>query len=150
MERSLFTSNQETLGLMDRKEQAEATKSIILEHTHAELAENRSNGDESATCVTGKEAACSPWKVFISTFITIFLAEIGDKTQVSTLLMSAEFHNPWVVFAGAGTALVTTTLLGVLVGRWLSTRLSPRTLDIAAGILLALISVGLIIDVIQM
>ncbi|MEX0268669.1 TMEM165/GDT1 family protein [Leptolyngbyaceae cyanobacterium UHCC 1019] len=92
----------------------------------------------------------SSWKVFTSTFVTIFLAELGDKTQMSTLLMSAEFHKPWVIFAGAGTALVATTLIGVWVGQWLSSRLSPRTLDIAAGILLALISVWLVWDVAQM
>jgi len=89
------------------------------------------------------------WKVFGSTFITIFLAELGDKTQVSTLLMTAEFHNPWVVFGGAASALVTTSLLGVLVGQWLSTRLSPKTLDIGAGIVLAAIAVGLLWEVIQ-
>lgn len=90
------------------------------------------------------------WRIFSSTFVTIFLAEIGDKTQVSTLLMSAEFHQPWVVFWGAGTALVATTLLGVWVGTWLSARLSPRTLDLAAGILLALISASLFWDGWQM
>ncbi|MCY7390851.1 MAG: TMEM165/GDT1 family protein [Leptolyngbyaceae cyanobacterium CAN_BIN12] len=92
----------------------------------------------------------SAWKVFTSTFITIFLAELGDKTQVSTLLMSAEFHNPWVIFAGAGTALILTTLIGVWVGQWLSSRLSPRTLDVAAGIILALISAWLVWDVARM
>ncbi|MBM0741176.1 TMEM165/GDT1 family protein [Phormidium sp. CLA17] len=92
----------------------------------------------------------SSWKVFTSTFVTIFLAELGDKTQMSTLLMSAEFHKPWVIFAGAGTALVATTLIGVWVGQWLSTRLSPRTLDVAAGILLALISAWLVWDVVQL
>ena len=94
--------------------------------------------------------AVSAWKVFTSTFVTIFLAELGDKTQMSTLLMSAEFHNPWVIFAGAGVALVFTTLIGVWVGQWLSARLSPRTLDIAAGIMLALISAWLVWDVVQM
>ncbi|MGI0489046.1 TMEM165/GDT1 family protein [Pantanalinema rosaneae CENA516] len=92
----------------------------------------------------------SIWTIFTSTFITIFLAELGDKTQVSTLLMSAEFHQPWVVFAGAATALITTSLLGVLIGRWLATRLSPKTLDTAAGIILALLSVGLLWDVLRM
>jgi putative Ca2+/H+ antiporter (TMEM165/GDT1 family) len=92
----------------------------------------------------------SSWKVFTSTFVTIFLAELGDKTQMSTLLMSAEFHNPWVIFAGAGTALVLTTLIGVWVGQWLSSRLSPRTLDVAAGVMLALISAWLVWDVAQM
>ncbi len=92
---------------------------------------------------------CQGWKVFATTFATIFLAELGDKTQVSTLLMSAEFHAPWVVFTGAAAALIATSLLGVLVGRWLSTRLSPRTLDTAAGITLALISVWLLWDVLS-
>ncbi len=92
----------------------------------------------------------SAWKVFSSTFITIFLAELGDKTQVSTLLMSAEFHKPWIIFAGAGTALILTTLIGVLVGQWLSSRLSPRTLDVAAGIMLALIAAWLVWDVVQL
>ncbi|MBF2026793.1 MAG: TMEM165/GDT1 family protein [Oscillatoriales cyanobacterium C42_A2020_001] len=101
-------------------------------------------------CITEEQPGCPPWRVVTSTFITIFLAEIGDKTQVSTLLMSAEFHKPWTVFLGAGAALVATTLLGVWLGQWLSTRLSPRTLDVAAGILLALISASLIWDVLQM
>lgn len=97
--------------------------------------------------VTAPDSSNQGWKVFAATFVTIFLAELGDKTQVATLLMSAEFHAPWIVFSGAAAALITTSLLGVLVGRWLSTCLSPRTLDIAAGITLALISVGLLWDV---
>lgn len=93
------------------------------------------------------EVGHSFWKVFTTTFITIFLAELGDKTQMATMLMSAESHQPWLIFAGAGAALIATTLLGVLVGRWLSTRLSPRTLDVSAGILLLLISAWLVWDV---
>lgn len=89
------------------------------------------------------------WTVFGSTFLTIFLAEIGDKTQLATLLMSAESHAPWVVFAGAASALVTTSLLGVLVGQWLATRLSPRTLEIAMAVLLLVISALLLGDVAQ-
>lgn len=103
----------------------------------------------SAASAVAKTRPWQAWRIFGSTFITIFLAELGDKTQVSTLLMSAEFHAPWVVFAGAASALITTSLLGVLVGRWLSSRLSPKTLDTAAGIMLALISAWLIFDVIQ-
>jgi len=87
------------------------------------------------------------WKVFGTTFVTIFLAELGDKTQVATLLMSAEFHAPWIVFTGAATALIATSFLGVMAGRWLSTFLAPKTLDTAAGITLALISAWLLWDV---
>jgi len=88
-------------------------------------------------------------QVFCSSFVTIFLAELGDKTQVTTLLMSAESQSPWVVFAGAGSALVLTSLLGVLLGQWLSTRLAPRTLEVAAGLSLLLVSVLLVWDIIQ-
>jgi putative Ca2+/H+ antiporter (TMEM165/GDT1 family) len=89
------------------------------------------------------------WKVFATTFATVFLAELGDKTQVSTLLMTAESHSPWVVFTGAATALIATSLLGVLIGRWLSSRVSAKTLDTAAGVMLALISVWLFWDVLK-
>lgn len=88
-------------------------------------------------------------KIFVSTFITIFLAEIGDKTQLTTLLMTAESHNPWIVFAGAGSALVLTSFLGVLVGQWLASRISPRTLELAAGSSLLLISVLLFWEVLH-
>ncbi len=88
------------------------------------------------------------WSVFLSTFITIFLAELGDKTQVTTMLMSAESQSPFVVFAGAGLALVATSLIGVLLGQWLSKRISEETLDTCAGILLLLITIGLIGDIV--
>lgn len=87
------------------------------------------------------------WTVFGTTFVTIFLAELGDKTQVSTLLMSAESHQPWTIFAGAASALVTTSLLGVLVGCWLAARISPKMLDRAAGCTLAILSVWLFWEV---
>ena len=87
------------------------------------------------------------WSVFLSTFVTIFLAELGDKTQVTTLLMSAESQSPWTVFVGAALALIATSLIGVLLGRWLSTRVSPRTLDTLAAILLLVIAITLMGDV---
>jgi putative Ca2+/H+ antiporter (TMEM165/GDT1 family) len=89
------------------------------------------------------------WQVFSSTFITIFLAELGDKTQVSTLLLTAKFHNPWMIFAGAAGALISTSLLGVWFGCWLSSRLSPQVLDKAAGMMLALISIWLLLEAVQ-
>lgn len=103
-----------------------------------------------ATPTASAESKAQFWNVFGSTFITIFLAELGDKTQVATLLMSAEFHAPWSVFTGAAIALITTSLLGVLVGQWLSSRISPKTLDTAAGIMLALLAVWLLWDAVTM
>jgi putative Ca2+/H+ antiporter (TMEM165/GDT1 family) len=88
------------------------------------------------------------WAVFSSTFLTIFLAEMGDKTQLVTLFMSAESQSPWVVFAGSALALVATSLVGVLLGYWLSRKLSPQTLNLSVAILLLFITGLLVADVI--
>jgi Ca2+/H+ antiporter, TMEM165/GDT1 family len=90
------------------------------------------------------------WGTFLSTFITIFLAEMGDKTQLATLLMTAQSQSPWIVFVGSGAALIATSLVGVLLGRYLSKVLSPRALDISAGVLLLVISVLLLGDVVAL
>ena len=89
------------------------------------------------------------WAVFSSTFITIFLAEMGDKTQLVTLLMSAESQSPWIVFLGAAIALITTSLLGVLIGYWLAKKLSPQTLDLSIAILLLVITAWLVGDIVS-
>ncbi|MEA5463030.1 TMEM165/GDT1 family protein [Leptothoe sp. PORK10 BA2] len=94
------------------------------------------------------EAKAAFWGVFLSTFVTIFLAELGDKTQVATLLISAQSHKPLTVFVGAALALISTSLIGVLVGQWLAQRVSPETLDTLAGILLLIISVCLAAEVV--
>lgn len=84
---------------------------------------------------------------FLVAFLTIFLAELGDKTQLATLLMSAESQSPWIVFIGAASALVLTSLLGVLLGQWLASRLAPDVLKTVAGASLLFISVLLLWDV---
>ncbi|GAB4189273.1 MAG: hypothetical protein Fur006_30420 [Coleofasciculaceae cyanobacterium] len=89
------------------------------------------------------------WRIFYSTFFTIFLAEMGDKTQLATLLMSAQSDSPWVVFAGAALALIATSLLGVVIGCWIAKRLSPKTIETSAGALLLFISVMLLWDVVN-
>lgn len=106
---------------------------------------NQLNNEVKEDCPDGKKE--SFWGTLLTTFITIFLAEIGDKTQLSTLLMSAQSHAPWVVFLGSGTALITTSLLGVLLGSWMATKFSPKTVEKAAGVLLLFISVMLFWDV---
>jgi putative Ca2+/H+ antiporter (TMEM165/GDT1 family) len=87
---------------------------------------------------------------FGSTFLTIFLAELGDKTQIATLLMSAQSHRPWIVFTGAATALVATSLVGVLIGRWLCQNVAPRNLEKATGGILLVVATLLILDVVGM
>jgi Ca2+/H+ antiporter, TMEM165/GDT1 family len=96
-----------------------------------------------------KASKAGIWGIFCSTFFTIFLAEMGDKTQLATLLMSAQSDSPWVVFAGAALALIATSLLGVVIGCWIAKRLSPKTIETSAGALLLFISVMLLWDVVH-
>jgi len=56
------------------------------------------------------------WRLFLSTFGMIFLAELGDKTQLSALTLTANSKKPVVIFLAASSALIIATLLGVLVG----------------------------------
>jgi len=74
--------------------------------------------------------------VFLTTFTTVFLAELGDKTQLAALLLSAESGRPVVVFIGASLALISSSLVGVMLGRWLSRVLPPQQLERLAGILM--------------
>ena len=55
-------------------------------------------------------------RVMLTTFGIIFLAEMGDKTQLAAMTMSAQTKKPWAVFIGASLALAAVSLIGVLVG----------------------------------
>ena len=55
-------------------------------------------------------------RVLLTTFGVIFLAEMGDKTQLAAMTMAADSKKPWAVFIGASLALVAVSALGVLVG----------------------------------
>lgn len=56
------------------------------------------------------------WRVLATTFGVIFLAEMGDKTQLAAMTMSAQSKRPWMVFLGASLALVAVSAIGVIVG----------------------------------
>jgi putative Ca2+/H+ antiporter (TMEM165/GDT1 family) len=60
------------------------------------------------------------WKIFGTAFLTLFLAELGDKTQLAVITMTAKTDSKLSVFLGAAAALVLVTLIGVLVGGVLS------------------------------
>ena len=60
------------------------------------------------------------WKIFGTAFLTLFLAELGDKTQLAVITMTASTESKVSVFLGASLALIVVTLLGVLLGGVLS------------------------------
>jgi putative Ca2+/H+ antiporter (TMEM165/GDT1 family) len=74
------------------------------------------------------------WKLFAATFTSIFLAEMGDKTQLATMSLAAG-PSRWSVFAGSALALCATSLIAVLVGDGVSRLVSPLWLRRGAGAL---------------
>ncbi len=74
------------------------------------------------------------WRTFATVLVTVFLAEMGDKTQLATLLFSADGRtSKWAVFLGASLALTLAAAIGVLVGSQLDRFVSPRALRVVAG-----------------
>ncbi|TQV84810.1 TMEM165/GDT1 family protein [Exilibacterium tricleocarpae] len=74
-------------------------------------------------------------KVILTVFATVFVAELGDKTQLATMLFAADKSvDKWAVFAGACLALIAASGLGVLAGGVVSNYLGPKTLSVVAGI----------------
>ena len=84
--------------------------------------------------------------IFITTFTTIFIAELGDKTQIATLMLSAESGKPIIVFLGSSLALISSSVVGVLIGKWLSKKISPSRFALYTGLLMIIISVFLAYD----
>tara|TARA_Y100001968_G_scaffold94312_1_gene84713 strand:+ start:3923 stop:4270 length:348 start_codon:yes stop_codon:yes gene_type:complete len=76
------------------------------------------------------------FSILITTFSTIFLAELGDKTQLATLMLSAQSGRPLIIFLGAALALMTTSLLGVIIGRWIANNLPRQRFTLVSGIIM--------------
>ena len=98
--------------------------------TNSETAAGLKTGTQDGS----EQVISNQTKVGLVAFGSIFLAEMGDKTQLATVLLSAQSHHPVVTFAGAASALVLTSLIGVWAGRWVADRVSPRTIKLTAGI----------------
>ena len=74
-------------------------------------------------------------KLFAVVFGTVFVAELGDKTQLATLLYASDADNPKLtVFAASALALVLTSAIGVLAGSAVSHYVSPKVVSWIAGI----------------
>ena len=80
-------------------------------------------------------------RLFATVFGTIFVAELGDKTQLATLLYASDVSHPKLtVFAASAAALVLTSALGVLAGSLIGTYVNPKVMRWIAG--LGFIAVG--------
>ena len=72
--------------------------------------------------------------LLISTFLTVFLAELGDKTQLATVALSGTSNRPLAVFVGSSSALVLASLLGALAGGSVASVVPTELLQLIASI----------------
>jgi putative Ca2+/H+ antiporter (TMEM165/GDT1 family) len=85
------------------------------------------------------------WKLLSSTFFAILLAEMGDKTQLATMSLSAGSNARWTVFAASALALVTSTLIAVLAGDVVARYIPPHWIRRFAGMLFLLLGVSMLL-----
>ena len=83
------------------------------------------------------------WRVLFTTFGIIFLAEMGDKTQLVAMTMAAEKKRPWEVFLGASLALAAVSAVGIIVGTALGQYLPIEWIKRVAGA--AFVVIGLLV-----
>ncbi len=81
-------------------------------------------------------------KAFLIVFGTVFIAELGDKTQIATILFASQKGmNKFIVFLGAALALTTTSLIGVALGDYVAKFVSPNLMKTIGGILFIILGV---------
>ena len=85
-------------------------------------------------------------KVLLTTFGMIFLAELGDKTQLATLAFAAESKSRLAVFIGSAAALVLTSLVAVVIGAAVSRLVPPNYIKTGAGALFIVLGLWMLIS----
>ena len=85
------------------------------------------------------------WRVFLTTFGAIFLAELGDKTQLAAMTMAADTKKPLAVFLGASLALACVSGLAVVVGGTLGHYLPLLWIKRAAAVMFIFIGVMILL-----
>ena len=85
--------------------------------------------------------------LFLTTFVTVFLAEMGDKTQLTTITLSSTTNKPLAVFIGSSTALILATLLGALAGGSIASLIPAFLLKLLSGIVFLIIGINLLVQI---
>ena len=82
--------------------------------------------------------------LLFTTFVTVFLAEMGDKTQLTTITLSSTTNKPLAVFIGSSLALILATLLGALAGGSIANLVPNFILKFLSGIVFLIIGINLL------
>ena len=89
------------------------------------------------------------WKILIATFSTVFVAELGDKTMLSTLTFSASSKSKWSVFIGSAVALVLAAGIAVLAGELVTRVIHPLWLTRIASVAFIVIGAVMLIGTLR-
>ena len=84
--------------------------------------------------------------LLFTTFVTVFLAEMGDKTQLTTITLSSTTNKPLAVFLGSSVALILATLLGALAGGSIANLIPAFLLKLLSGIVFLIIGIKLLAE----
>ena len=82
--------------------------------------------------------------LIFTTFVTVFVAEMGDKTQLTTITLSSTTNKPLAVFIGSSIALILATLLGALAGGSIANLIPAFLLKLLSGIVFLFIGIDLL------
>ena len=85
--------------------------------------------------------------LLFTTFFTVFLAEMGDKTQLTTITLSSTTNKPLAVFIGSSIALILATLLGALAGGSIANLIPDFILKLLSGIVFLIIGINLLAEI---
>jgi Ca2+/H+ antiporter, TMEM165/GDT1 family len=89
------------------------------------------------------------WQVLGSAFLMIFLAELGDKTQLSTFAFASQSKSPLSVFLGASLALVLSSLIGVALGGLIGRFVPERVMKVLAAVVFLGFGVWTLVEAIR-
>lgn len=148
-----------TLWKGDEHGDHEASHAEVEASQHDPAGERREEGDRDAvapvpgaderpgmqSAAVGRGSLAGSRSVVVSVAGAMFVAELGDKTQIATATLAAQ-GNPVLVWVGATLGIILSGALGVLVGRFLGARLPERATRIGSAVLFAVFGVALIVS----
>jgi putative Ca2+/H+ antiporter (TMEM165/GDT1 family) len=106
-----------------------------LSHCHSSLAQFNASGLGAQAMYISYWMRLMDWKIFLTIFASVFIAELGDKTQLATMLFASDKEvSKYTVFLAASAALVVASAIGVLAGSLLAEYINTKYLHYIAGI----------------
>ncbi|SKA97469.1 Uncharacterized protein family UPF0016 [Caloramator quimbayensis] len=85
-------------------------------------------------------------KIILTTFFLVFIAELGDKTQITTMLLSADTSSKFAVFIGSALALICSSFIGVMLGSIINKYIPPNIIQLASAVAFIIIGVLLLFN----